>query len=291
MAIAGKKEPFISIIIPTRNEEKRLQYCLPSILQQSFQDFEIIIVEDPETNDGTEDYVKSLKSDKINYLIHPPQIRVPAKRNIGAGAARGKYVYIIDADMEMPEGLLQSLHDQIEKEKVDMMFVAERIPGGEWLANIKDLEKQIIQKEVSLIAARIYKRSVFEKSGGYKEHLIANEEVELSDRLVTEGKKYSFSNSNINHYETSGSNILRHLKKKFKYGTTANDYFESVDESKDLASKRSGSSRLIYFTSPLTWKNPILGIQFVIFKFIEMSVLTTGMIYGKLFNTNTITTN
>jgi glycosyltransferase involved in cell wall biosynthesis len=58
---------FFSIIIPTRNEEKRLGYCLPSLLNQTFQDFEVIVVDDGST-DSTEEIVARFASKKIRYF-------------------------------------------------------------------------------------------------------------------------------------------------------------------------------------------------------------------------------
>ncbi len=282
-------KPFISIIIPTKNEEKRLGYCLPSLLNQTFNDFEIIIVDDPETDDQSEFFINGLNDKRIQYLVHKKGLRVPAKRNLGAKKAVGEYLYFIDADMEFPKNTLQSIHDQILAEKADLVFVAERTPGKEWLARMKDFEKQIIQQEISLTAARIYNAKLFKKTNGYNEELVANEEMEISDRLIDNGASYTISKAEVNHYETNGQNILSHLKKKYKYGTTVSDYYEKRGE-EELGKKRTGVSRFIYFTSPKTWKNPLVGIQFVIFKFIELSVLATGLIIGKIFNKRAITT-
>ena len=282
--------PFFSIIIPTRNEAKRLAYCLPSLLGQDFESFEIIIVDDPETSDETVKFVEGLRDKRLHYLRHKAGLRVPAKRNLGAREARGQYLYFIDADMEFPAGVLSSLAAQLKAEKISVLFVAERTPGAEWVARMKDLEKQIIQREVTLIAARLYRRTLFKKLGGYKENLVVNEEVELSDRALTQGYPYGFSQVSVNHYETSGQSLLPHLRKKFKYGTTAADYFAQTEETEEMAEKRAGTSRLVYFTSPRTWQNPLLGLQFVTFKTLEIGSMILGLLYAKIKPTRTVTT-
>ena len=155
---------------------------------------------------------------------------------------------------------------------------------------MKDLEKQIIQREVTLIAARIYQKSLFEKLGGYKENLVVNEEVELSDRALTQKAVYGFSEAYVHHYETSENSLLPHLRKKFKYGTTAADYFAQTEDTQDMAQQRAGSSRLVYFTSPRTWQNPLLGLQFVAFKSLEILGMILGLVYAKIKPTRTVTT-
>lgn len=284
-----KKQPFFSIIIPVRNEARRLRYCLPSLLQQSKVDFEIIIVEDPETSDDSAEYIKLLKDARIKYIVHKPGLRVPAKRNIGASKATGKYLYFIDADMEFPQGVLLSLRDQIKSSRAELVFVAERTPGKDWLSKMKDFEKQIIQKYTCFTAARIYEAGLFGSSGGYEEDLVANEEMEISDRLISRGHSHAISEVEIYHYETSGHDLWSHFKKKFKYGTTVSDYYEKR-EKVESAAKRTGFSRLVYFTSPLVRQNLWKGVQFIVFKFTELSILTFGIIYGKIFNQKAVTT-
>ena len=291
----GMNTPVFSIIIPVRNEAKRLSYCLPSLLKQTFSDFEIILVEDPHTSDTTKEYVESLTDDRIKYIVHEPGLRVPAKRNIGSQHASGTYIYNIDADMEFPQETLASIHKTLIDGEYDILFVKECTPGEDFVSRMKNTEKHIIQEDMSLTAARIYKKEVFDHLGGYKHELMVGEEVDLSDRAVDAGYKAGLSDAMINHYETSGASFFQHMKKKFIYGTSVVSYFSQKyedgkkDANNETAVKRSGSSRLIYFTSPLVWKNPIKGLIFSIFKFIEFCMLGFGMIWGILSRKTAVT--
>jgi glycosyltransferase involved in cell wall biosynthesis len=282
--------PYFSIIIPTRNEETRLAYCLPSLLNQTYQNFEVLVIDDPETSDKTVDLIKSLASDKITYFQHEKDLKVPAKRNIGAKMAKGHYLYMIDADMEFPTDTLAILAQEIHDTGAELIFVPERTPGKEWISKMKDLEKQIVKDDTSLSAARLYSKAAYSEQNGYNENLIVGEEVDLSDRVQDIGAKVLVSNVEVNHYETSGASVISHFKKKFKYGMSVGSYFEAKDKDEKTAKKRAGSSRLVYFTSPVTWKNPILGLQFIVFKFTELSFLAFGLIYAKLTKKQIITT-
>jgi glycosyltransferase involved in cell wall biosynthesis len=288
--------PFFSIIIPTRNEEKRLVYCLPSLLNQSFQDFEIIIVEDPETDDKTSEFIQKLNSDKIKYIFHPKGLIIGAKRDFAVDSVDGKFIYFIDADMEFPENTLQEIHDLIVANSSKIVFVAEETPGKTWLNKMKNIEKTLAISNLSLSAARVFETDLYRSIGGYNKNLIAAEDGDLSDRAMKTGSKYSVTHTKIKHYETVGVNYWNHLVKKFKYGISSKDYFnhqKSLNGASDSVPKstpRSTSSLQTYFFSPILWKHPATAIQFVVFKFIELSVLAFGLIYGKIFSKRIVNT-
>jgi glycosyltransferase involved in cell wall biosynthesis len=297
--------PFFSVIVPTRNEEKRLGYCLPSLLNQSFQDFEIVIVEDPGTSDKTKEFVENLKSDKIKYIFHPKGMLMGDKRDYGTIHSTGEYFYFVDADMEFPSNLLQEIYDLIQKDKNEIIFVAEETPGPTWLNKMKNIEKTLAISNLSLSAARVYSKRVYQKIGGYDKTLIAGEDGNLSDRAMQTSAKFAITKTKVKHYETVGVNYSTHLLKKFRYGISSTAYFanqkkiDNESTSKDSVSSsnkgaelesRPTSSLKTYFFSPILWKNPFTAIQFVTFKFIELSVLATGLIYGKVFSKKVINT-
>lgn len=84
-----------TVIIPTYNRELYLRKTLDSVWEQTFKDFEVIIVDDGST-DGTKEYVSSL-GEKVT-LIHQSNAGPGAARNRGAEAARGKYLAFLDSD-------------------------------------------------------------------------------------------------------------------------------------------------------------------------------------------------
>lgn len=288
--------PFFSIIIPTRNEEKRLAYCLPSLLNQSFQDFEIIVVEDPETSDKTSEFIQNLKSDKIKYIFHPKGLIIGAKRDYAVNSVEGKFIYFIDADMEFPSNTLKEIHDLIVKDSSKIVFVAEETPGKAWLNKMKNIEKTLAISNLSLSAVRVFETDLYRSIGGYNKNLIAAEDGDLSDRAMKTGANYSVTSTKIKHYETVGVSYWNHLAKKFKYGISSRDYFshqktqgQSSDSTQE-STPRSTSSLQTYFFSPILWKNPLVAVQFVTFKFIELSALALGLIYGKIFSKKVVNT-
>ena len=102
--------PSISVIIPTYGFPQFLHKTIQSVLNQTFQDFEIIIVDDndPETESRREtENVLSFFSDKrIHYLKHPHNLNGAVARNTGLAKATGKYIAFLDSDDEyMPKRL------------------------------------------------------------------------------------------------------------------------------------------------------------------------------------------
>lgn len=101
--------PKVSVIVPTFNSGIYVKETLLSILAQSYQDFEIIVVDDAST-DNTAEVVKSLNSDKINYISLPENHGGPSKaRNIGIKNALGEYIAIFDSDDLMLPGRIRSV--------------------------------------------------------------------------------------------------------------------------------------------------------------------------------------
>jgi glycosyltransferase involved in cell wall biosynthesis len=89
--------PFFSIIIPTYNRSNQLKYTITSVLNQSFQDFELLIMDDGSTDD-TEVIVKSFNDTRIIYSWKVNSGGPATPRNRGIQIAKGKWLSFLDAD-------------------------------------------------------------------------------------------------------------------------------------------------------------------------------------------------
>jgi glycosyltransferase involved in cell wall biosynthesis len=90
------KDPFFSIILPTFNRASYLEKAIGSVLSQTFEDFELIIVDDGST-DSTRTVVENWQDDRLNYFFKQNEERSIA-RNFGIARARGRYVNFLDSD-------------------------------------------------------------------------------------------------------------------------------------------------------------------------------------------------
>ena len=95
----------VSVIIPVYNREKTIRYCLDSILAQSFQAIEIVVVDDAST-DGTVDIVQQIEDNRVRCVRQPQNSGAQAARNRGIREAKGEWIAFQDSDDEwLPEKL------------------------------------------------------------------------------------------------------------------------------------------------------------------------------------------
>jgi glycosyltransferase involved in cell wall biosynthesis len=94
---AGDEMPLISVVMPTFNRARLLDRALRSVLQQTYRNLEIIVVDDA-SSDGTAEVVKAIHDPRIRYLRHDSNKGGSAARNTGIRAAHGDYIAFLDDD-------------------------------------------------------------------------------------------------------------------------------------------------------------------------------------------------
>lgn len=104
-----EKDPEVTVIVTVFNREDLIERAIHSVLGQSFQNFEIIVVDDAST-DNTETKVKEMqeKDSRIRYCRHEYNLGVAAARNTGLRQAKGYYVTFLDSDDQMLSHKLKS---------------------------------------------------------------------------------------------------------------------------------------------------------------------------------------
>jgi glycosyltransferase involved in cell wall biosynthesis len=110
----------ISIIIPTYNRGRLIKKSIWSILRQTYQNFELIIVDD-NSDDGTEDIVKNIKDNRIRYIKHENNKGANVARNTGISNSTGEYIAFQDSDDEWLEDKLEIQINELIKNKVDVV--------------------------------------------------------------------------------------------------------------------------------------------------------------------------
>jgi len=110
---ASEKSPLISVITATYNRAHLLPRAINSVLSQSFQDFELIIVNNA-SSDNTDEVVQSFTDPRIVYKKNIHNKPLEAK-NIGLDAARGDYVVFLDDDDELVPGALEIISHEFAR--------------------------------------------------------------------------------------------------------------------------------------------------------------------------------
>lgn len=196
------EKPLVSVVMPAYNAEKTIKEAIESILNQTYKNFEFIIVNDGST-DRTLNIIESYakKDRRIAVLNNGKNCGIAATRNNGTKKAKGKYIAVHDADDI-------SLPDRLEKQKEFL----EKNPAvgvvGSFLEIFDDKTKRIIgvrkypkedkklRKMIFFVCpiaqpAAMIRKEAFDKIGFYDEKYPPSEDIDLWFRI---GEKYKFSN-------------------------------------------------------------------------------------------------
>ena len=104
----------LSIIIPVYNVEKTLRRCVESVFRQSFQNFEMILVDDGSTDNSATMVDEIARTDNRISVIHQCNQGLSAARNTGIKAAKGKYITFIDSDDFIAQDTYKGVMDLLD---------------------------------------------------------------------------------------------------------------------------------------------------------------------------------
>ena len=117
-----EKKPMISVIIPVFNVEKYLKRCVKSIQEQSYQDIEIILINDGSTDSSGRICDELALQDSRIELIHKENGGISSTRNVGLEHARGNWISFIDSDDFVHPDMLKTLLLCAVKNKVRLVI-------------------------------------------------------------------------------------------------------------------------------------------------------------------------
>ncbi|HEM5084099.1 TPA: glycosyltransferase family 2 protein, partial [Streptococcus suis] len=113
--------PEVTVIIPVFNAEKSIEKCYNSIQKQTFQDYEILLVNDGST-DNTESLLATIaKSDSKVRVINKKNEGVAVTRNFAVLEAKGKYILFMDNDDFIDPDYIEKFYNAISGKKLDVV--------------------------------------------------------------------------------------------------------------------------------------------------------------------------
>lgn len=194
-------KPIVSIIVPVYNVEKYLNRCVDSIINQSYKDIEIILV-----NDGSTDNCGKIIDDYKNNddrvkVIHKENGGLSDARNFGIDVAKGKYLMFIDSDDWVDDKYVETFLNVMIEEKADLVigkiksvFNEKNIPinlKNRIMLSRVDAYRKMFLEDGSIISAcaKMYKKELFdtlrfEKGKLYEDFLIFDKIIEGSNKIV-----------------------------------------------------------------------------------------------------------
>lgn len=213
MGVIDNKKPKISIIVPIYKVEKYLEKCIDSILEQTFTDFELILVDDGSPDKCgkiCDEY--ELKDNRIK-VIHKKNGGLSDARNSGIKIAKGEYLGFIDSDDWINREMYEILYMNAIKYKADIAvcdfrdvqeeyIVKEKLNlvyDIELLSNIETLNKLYTTKTTFVIACnKIYKKELFNNLE-YRVGRIYEDEFIIHE-LIYKSKKVIYINAKLYFY-------------------------------------------------------------------------------------------
>lgn len=115
--------PKISLIIPAYNVDRWLSECLNSVLAQSLEDWEAIIIDDASTDESAKIAAQyAAKDNRFKLIRHAENKGLGGARNTGCKAANGDYLYFLDSDDLLPSSTLEDMHNLAISKNADVVI-------------------------------------------------------------------------------------------------------------------------------------------------------------------------
>lgn len=272
------KRGLVSIVIPTKNSGAFLENTLKSIKHQSYRAIETIVVDNKST-DQTIPLTKTYHATLMTYRpkVHAGIFDAPHKRNYGMARANGEYVYWLDADMELPKGLIAEAVALAKKGFDGVILPEDSFGVGIW-ASAKQLERRCYWGDLTVESPRFFTKKSWDAIGGFDLSLGAGgDDIDLTQKLLEKGYSIGRTKRIVRHNEGNLS-VVKLFKKRFMYGREMVRYFK----------KRPGSWIASY--NPIkpsyfrNWKlfvaRPVDAVALVIMRIFEYAGGFAGLIYS-----------
>lgn len=218
MGEENSQQPLISVVIPLYNKEATISNTISSVLNQSFTNFEVIVVNDGSTDKGPE-IVAQFEDERI-LLFSQDNSGVSAARNVGVQKSRANYIAFLDGDDYWSIHHLQQIADLI----LDYGDVADlfstnfyrQFPDGERIINrtepyrglIKNYFKSISNKALIHTSCVCISKRAFNSVGGFDMRFSIGEDINLWNRLCRR-YKLAYSPEATSYYTIDAPNNSR----------------------------------------------------------------------------------
>ena len=245
----------LSIIVPVYKVEKQLEQCIRSILNQSFTNFELILVDDGSPDKCGEICDEYEKKDKRIKVIHKKNGGLSDARNAGLDIAKGKYIGFVDSDDIIHPEMYERMYNFINKYNVDIVQCKfkkfKSIEDINKLSNINNTNIEYYTSKEAIMDMidnnkinvntwnKLYKRELFENERFPKGKI--HEDEFLTYKLMYKSNKVAYINEELYYYYQNdngimnGSNLIKRLDRIEALEERSNFFLKNGD--KDLYNK------------------------------------------------------
>ena len=205
----------ITVIINVYNGEKFINRCLDSVINQTYKNLDILIIDDGST-DNTYKLIKKYKDKRIR-VIRQKNMGLSLARNVGLDNAKGDYLYFIDIDDYIELDTIEYLYKLIKKYKTNISMAAtclvenniikkEKKEETAYIVDSIEILKKILVSKDSLGAIwnKLYKKEVFNNIR-FEDRII--NDVTIMHKICLENREIAYSNLKKYYYIKHDTNI------------------------------------------------------------------------------------
>lgn len=239
-------KPIISIIVPIYKVEKYIHKCINSILNQSLNDFELILVDDGSPDNCGEICDEYAENDNRIKVIHKNNGGVSSARNIGIDKALGEYIGFVDPDDYIDKNMYKLLYKSAKKNSADIV-----ISSFSFIRNCKEEQQDISNNELifdkyeaitkyfdmvypfnfSFMCNKLIKRELFNDIR-FNTNTLVQEDTEIMIKLYNKSKKISYIGQPLYFYELRSESATNNKISRGKI-TTEQAFLEICNYTKD----------------------------------------------------------
>jgi glycosyltransferase involved in cell wall biosynthesis len=213
----------VSVIVPVYNEEQYISATLDSIINQNFEDFELIVVDDGSTDSTLEIITEKLSNSKINHkIIHQENNGVSSARNRGIAESSGDYIVFVDADDYVLTDHLSNLYNPnydfslIQLVKKDGSNVSDPHFYDKVEITTEDLIKLELEMKIPFNFVQLSYNADIIKGNNleFREDVTYGEDFDFAMRALSYGDKITINNEITYFYIQHESSLINTSKLK-----------------------------------------------------------------------------
>lgn len=212
-------QPVVSVIIPAYNGADTIGEAIRSVLNQTFTNFEIIVVSDA-SPDNTGEVVQSFDDPRINYIVHEKNRGLPATRNTAVRASSGRYIALLDQDdIFHPEKLQRHVELLEGNSRIGVTYnsrfeIVDSVKSirGLWRAPHKVDLSDLVQgypfspSDIILRREWLFEINLFDESNPFH-----GEDLNTNCRLALAGCQFGLVNRALNYRRNEQGRVRRNL--------------------------------------------------------------------------------
>lgn len=214
----------VSIIMPVYNAGKYIDEAIQSILGQSFTDWELIIVSEPNNQDNTIEIIEEYKKNdsRIVLIVNQEQLGISKSLNVGLAAAMGEFILRMDADdISLPERIEKQVKYMEMNPEIGISGTDYYVQGEDWKSNLITASDQIVSDLLFFVPLRhptiIMRKSLLDRySLTYDNNVLAAEDYDLFFRASQVFKLSNLDEKLVIYRRHADATVYRMLDEGYK---------------------------------------------------------------------------